>query len=43
MFGKGVDVKSAATESFGKSFLLPIDIILGWFLLIIRDRVYLIK
>jgi uncharacterized RDD family membrane protein YckC len=28
--GKGVDVKSAALESFGKSFLLPIDVILGW-------------
>ena len=28
--GKGVDIKSAALESFGKSFLLPIDVILGW-------------
>jgi uncharacterized RDD family membrane protein YckC len=28
--GKRVDIKSAAIESFGKSFLLPIDVILGW-------------
>ena len=28
--GKGVDIKSAALESFGKSFLLPLYIILGW-------------
>ncbi|CAN5510503.1 hypothetical protein BH18THE1_BH18THE1_08150 [soil metagenome] len=28
--GKRVDIKSAALESFGKSFLLPIDVILGW-------------
>jgi len=28
--GKGVDIKSAALESFGKSFLLPLDVILGW-------------
>ena len=27
---KGVDIKSAALESFGKSFLLPLDVILGW-------------
>ncbi|HXV88083.1 MAG TPA: RDD family protein [Nitrososphaeraceae archaeon] len=31
MSGKGgVDIKSALLESFGKSFLLPIDVILGW-------------
>jgi hypothetical protein len=30
MSGKSVDTKSAALESFGKSFLLPIDVILGW-------------
>ena len=30
MSGKSVDTKSAALESFGKSFLLPIDLILGW-------------
>ena len=30
MSGKGVDIKSAALESFGKSFLLPLDVILGW-------------
>lgn len=28
--GNKVDMKSAAIESFGKSFLLPIDVILGW-------------
>lgn len=28
--GKRVDIKGAAVESFGKSFLLPIDVILGW-------------
>jgi len=28
--GNRVDTKSAALESFGKSFLLPIDVILGW-------------
>ncbi|MDW0210335.1 MAG: RDD family protein [Nitrososphaeraceae archaeon] len=28
--GKGVDIKRAALESFGKSFLLPLDVILGW-------------
>jgi len=27
---KSVDTKNAALESFGKSFLLPIDVILGW-------------
>src|SRR5919112_1417981 len=25
-----IDIKSAAIESFGKAFLLPIDVILGW-------------
>lgn len=28
--GNRVDAKFAAIESFGKSFLLPIDVILGW-------------
>lgn len=28
--GNKVDVKNAAIESFGKAFLLPIDVILGW-------------
>lgn len=28
--GKTVDIKSAAIQSFGKSFLLPIDLVLGW-------------
>jgi len=30
LFGNRVDTKNAALESFGKSFLLPIDVILGW-------------
>jgi uncharacterized RDD family membrane protein YckC len=28
--GNKVDAKSAAIESFGKAFLLPIDLVLGW-------------
>jgi uncharacterized RDD family membrane protein YckC len=28
--GNGIDIKSAAIESFDKAFLLPIDVILGW-------------
>lgn len=28
--GNKIDVRSAAIESFGKAFLLPIDVILGW-------------
>lgn len=28
--GNKLDAKSAAIESFGKAFLLPIDVILGW-------------
>lgn len=28
--GNRIDIKSAAIESFGKAFLLPIDVILGW-------------
>ena len=28
--GKSIDVKTALIESFGKAFLLPIDVILGW-------------
>src|ERR671919_2742024 len=28
--GDKIDIKSAAIESFGKAFLLPIDVILGW-------------
>lgn len=30
MSGSSVDTKTAAIESFGKSFLLPLDVILGW-------------
>jgi hypothetical protein len=30
IYGKRVDTKNAALESFGKSFLLPIDVIFGW-------------
>ena len=28
--GNKVDIKSAAIESFGKAFALPLDVILGW-------------
>jgi uncharacterized RDD family membrane protein YckC len=28
--GKNIDAKAAVLESFGKAFLLPIDVILGW-------------
>ena len=28
--GNDIDMKNAALQSFGKSFLLPIDVILGW-------------
>jgi uncharacterized RDD family membrane protein YckC len=28
--GNKIDIKSAAIESFGKAFLLPIDVVLGW-------------
>jgi uncharacterized Rmd1/YagE family protein len=28
--GRKIDIKSAILESFGKAFLLPIDVILGW-------------
>jgi uncharacterized RDD family membrane protein YckC len=28
--GNRIDIKGAAIESFGKAFLLPIDVILGW-------------
>ena len=28
--GNGLDIKSAAIQSFGKSFLLPFDVVLGW-------------
>jgi uncharacterized RDD family membrane protein YckC len=28
--GKNIDAKTAVLESFGKAFLLPLDIILGW-------------
>ena len=28
--GKNVDIKNAVIESFGKTFLLPLDVILGW-------------
>ncbi len=32
IYGKRPDLKGIMISSFGKSFLLPIDIILGWFL-----------
>ncbi|MEO9362565.1 MAG: RDD family protein [Nitrososphaera sp.] len=28
--GRPVDARSAAIQSFGKAFLLPIDVVLGW-------------
>jgi uncharacterized RDD family membrane protein YckC len=28
--GKSIDAKTAALESFGKAFLVPLDVILGW-------------
>ena len=28
--GMKIDTKSAVIESFGKAFLLPIDVVLGW-------------
>ena len=28
--GKKIDTKSAVIESFGKAFLLPLDVVLGW-------------
>jgi hypothetical protein len=28
--GKNIEAKTAALESFGKAFLLPMDVILGW-------------
>jgi uncharacterized RDD family membrane protein YckC len=28
--GKNIDTKTAVIESFGKAFLLPLDVILGW-------------
>ena len=30
MGGRKIDIKSALLESFGKAFLLPIDVVLGW-------------
>lgn len=30
LVGKNIDPKTAVIESFGKAFLLPIDVILGW-------------
>jgi len=32
MYGKKPDLKGIMISSFGKSFLLPIDLVLGWFL-----------
>ena len=28
--GKDIDIKTAVIESFGKAFLLPLDVLLGW-------------
>jgi hypothetical protein len=30
MAGNTVDLKTAAIESFGKAFLLPLDVLFGW-------------
>lgn len=30
ILGEPIDIKEALIESFGKAFLLPIDVILGW-------------
>jgi uncharacterized RDD family membrane protein YckC len=30
MSGNTINVKTAAIESFGKAFLLPFDVLLGW-------------
>jgi uncharacterized RDD family membrane protein YckC len=30
IFGAKADVRNAAIQGFGKAFLLPIDLILGW-------------
>jgi hypothetical protein len=38
--GKPADVKSIAISSFGKSFLLVIDVFLGWILTMTRGRGY---
>jgi len=39
--GKKPDLKGIMISSFGKSFLLPIDVILGWFLTNVkRQRVF---
>ena len=32
IYGKKPDLKGIVISSFGKSFLLPIDVLLGWFL-----------
>jgi len=43
-YGKRIDIKSAAVESFGKAFLLPLDVVLGGIhLLIKKGREYLIE
>lgn len=36
ILGEAIDVKEALIESFGKAFLLPIDVVLGW--LFTNDR-----
>src|SRR5215469_6601572 len=39
--GKSIDLKTALIESFGKAFLLPFDVILGWiFTNNIRQRMF---
>ena len=41
--GNRIDIKNAVLESSGKAFLLPLDIILGGYLPIIRDRGCLVR
>ena len=41
LYGNRVTTKSAAIESFGKAFFLPIDVLLGWiFTNNIRQRIF---
>jgi uncharacterized RDD family membrane protein YckC len=40
--GRKIDTKSAIIESFGKAFLLPLDVALGWILVTERDLLILL-
>ena len=41
--GNRIDIKNAVLEGSGKAFLFPLDVILGGYLPIIRDREYLVR